>query len=141
MADLREKLKEPFQQLTKEKESLLEGGWEQLDKHKQAIESWPKNKIRLQKDIVSPLKKWISQLRLILLPLPNMKKYLKEKRRLLRVKHPFIFSWNGFAKSFKLFILSSLNLFRILFILGIYLSILLLIVFGFLKLIDVIRGA
>ena len=82
MSRLREKLKQPFNKYSKEKEDLLDSGWSQLEEHKALIRRWPLQKKRLHHYILTPLKKWTADLKR-LSTLPNLKRYHKEKKKLL----------------------------------------------------------
>lgn len=139
MTDFGKKLREPFQRYLKEQQELLDDSWVQMDAHRDVIYGWRLQKKRLLERILNPMRKWSEGLKRMAMPLPNRKRYFKEKKRLLRVKYPAIFSWGGFGKKFRLGYLSFLNIIRILFILSFFLGSLFLIVYLLMKAFSMVK--
>jgi hypothetical protein len=133
MSEMTEKLKEPFEHQLNQQLLQLDLANAELDEHKDIVNQWPVRKRKMMTGIIKPMKKWAADLRKIAIPLNSMKKYKREKKRLLRFKNITWCHWRGFILSFKVAFLWILNLIRILLILAFYIGMILLVVYLLIK--------
>ena len=139
MSQFTEKLKEPFEDQLNQQHLQLDLAFAELDEVKEAINHWPNRKKRIITRILKPMQKWSAQLKKMTKPL-DMRKYKREKKRLLRFKNITWGHWRGFFLSLKFAILWIINIIRILVILSFYIGILLLAVFLVIKAFEFIGG-
>ncbi len=139
MSELREKLKEPLVEVSREQESLLNSIVEQMEEFKELKQHWPSRKKKLQTGIIKPLVKLAEALKKLSQPL-KLKAFNKEKKKMQRSRYMALYSGGGFRLKFGIFWLQTLNIIRILLILAFYFTILLFIGIGALKLFEMIRG-
>ncbi|UCH94669.1 MAG: hypothetical protein JSV88_31020 [Candidatus Aminicenantes bacterium] len=132
MAEFTGKLKEPFEHQLNQQLLQLDLANAELDEHKELINQWPARKRKITAGILKPMQKWAADLRKMAGPL-DMRKYKREKKRLLRFKSITWCHWRGFTLSLKLAFLWTVNMIRILVILAFYIGIILLVVFLVIK--------
>ena len=139
MSQFTEKLKEPFEDQLNQQHLQLDLAFAELDEVKEVINHWPNRKKRIVTGILRPMQKWSAQLKKMAKPL-DMRKYKREKKRLLRFKNITWSHWRGFFLSLKFAFLWTLNMIRILVILSFYIGIILLAVFLVIKAFEFIGG-
>jgi len=139
MSEFTEKLKEPFEQQLDEQSRLLDSGWAEFEDHKEIVHQWSARKNKVFNSIVKTMQQWTADLKKMARPL-NLKRYKREKRRLMRAKHVALFSWGGFRKGLQLALLETLNIIRILIILTVYIGAILLLGFVIIKVIGFFGG-
>jgi hypothetical protein len=132
MSQFTEKLKEPFEDQLNQQHLQLDLALAEIDEVKEVINHWPNRKKRIVTGILKPMQKWSAQLKKMAKPL-DMRKYKREKKRLLRFKNITWSHWRGFFLSLKRAFLWTLNIIRILVILSFYIGIILLAVFLVIK--------
>lgn len=139
MSKFTEKLKEPFEDQLNQQHLQLDLAFAELDEVKEVINHWPNRKKRIITGILKPMRKWSAQLKKMAKPL-DMRKYKREKKRLLRFKNITWSHWRGFFLSLKLAFLWTINIIRILVILSFYIGIILLAVYLVIKGFEFIGG-
>jgi len=139
MSEFTGKLKEPFEEQLNQQHLQLDLAFAELDEVKDIINHWPARKKRIITGILKPMQKWSAQLKKMAKPL-DMRKYKREKKRLLRFKNITWSHWRGFFLSLKLAFLWTLNMIRILVILSFYIGTILLAVFLVIKGFEFIGG-
>jgi hypothetical protein len=139
MSEFTGKLKEPFEDQLNQQHLQLDLAVAELDEVKDIINHWPARKKRITVGILKPMQKWSADLKKMASPL-DMRKYKREKKRLLRFKNITWSHWRGFTLSLKLAVLWTLNMIRILVILSFYIGIILLVVFLVIKGFEFIGG-
>lgn len=132
MSQLRETLKEPFENQLNQQLMQLDLAHAELVEQKEFIDHWPARKRKITTEILKPMRKWAGGLKKMARPL-DMKKYKREKKRLLRFKHITWSHWRGFNLSLKVAFIWTLNMIRIMLILSFYFGIILLTVFLVMK--------
>ena len=132
MSEFTRKLKEPFEDQLSQQHLQLDLANAELDEIKEVINHWPARKKRIYTGILKPMQKWSADLKKMAKPL-DMRKYKREKKRLLRFKNITWSHWRGFTLSLKLAFLWILNMIRILMILSFFIGIILLAVFLVIK--------
>ena len=132
MSEFIRKLKEPFEDQLSQQHLQLDLANAELDEVKEVINHWPARKKRIYTGILKPMQKWSADLKKMAKPL-DMRKYKREKKRLLRFKNITWSHWRGFTLSLKLAFLWILNMIRILVILSFFIGIILLAVFLVIK--------
>jgi hypothetical protein len=132
MSKFKAKLKEPFEDQLNQQHLQLDLAFAELEEVKDVIHNWPARKKRIITGILKPMQKWSAQLKKMAKPL-DLRKYKREKKRLLRFKNITWSHWRGFTLSLKLAFLWTLNMIRILVILSFFIGIILLAVFLVIK--------
>jgi len=128
MSEFTAKLKAPFEDQLSQQFLQLDLANAELDEIKDVINQWPAQKKRITTRILKPMQKWSASLKKMVKPL-DMRKYKREKKRLLRLKNITWSHWRGFFLSLKLAFLWTVNILRILLILSFFIGIILLVVF------------
>ena len=139
MSEFSEKLKEPFENPLNQQLLQLDLATAEMDEHKNLIQQWPVRKKKIADHIIKPLQQWAAALKKLASPL-DLRRYKREKKRLLRFKTMATSSWRGFTLSSKVAFLWLLNLTRILLILSFYIGVILLAVYGLIKIFNWITG-
>jgi hypothetical protein len=139
MSQFTEKLKEPFEDQLNQQHLQLDLALAELDEIKDIPNHWPARKKRIITGILKPMQKWSTDLKKMAKPL-DMRKYKREKKRLLRFKNITWSHWRGFFLSLKLAFLWTINMIRILVILSFFIGIILLAVFLLLKGFEFVSG-
>jgi hypothetical protein len=139
MSQFTGKLKEPFEDQLNQQHLQLDLAFAELDEVKDIINHWPARKKRVITGILKPMQKWSVQLKKMAKPL-DMRKYKREKKRLLRFKNITWSHWRGFTLSLKLAFLWTLNMIRILLILSFFIAVILLVVFLLIKGFEFVGG-
>lgn len=139
MSQFTEKLKEPFEDQLNQQHLQLDLALAELDEIKDVINHWPARKKRIITGILKPMQKWSADLKKMAKPL-DMRKYKREKKRLLRFNNITWSHWRGFTLSLKLAVLWTLNMIRILVILSFYIGIIILVVFLLIKGFEFVGG-
>jgi hypothetical protein len=139
MSEFTGKLKEPFENQLTQQHLQLDLANAELDEVKEVINHWPARKKRIYTGILKPMQKWSADLKKMAKPL-DMRKYKREKKRLLRFKNITWSHWRGFTLSLKLAFLWAVNLIRILVILAFFIAVILLAVFLVIKGFEFVGG-
>jgi hypothetical protein len=139
LSEFSEKLKEPFENPLNQQLLQLDLATAEMDEHKNIIQEWPVRKKKIAGQIIKALHQWAANLKKITSPL-DLRRYKREKKRLLRFKIMATSSWRGFTLNSKVALLWCLNLTRILLILSFYIGSILLAVYGLIKVFNWITG-
>jgi hypothetical protein len=126
-------LTEPFSELLNIRQLKLDSAVQELEEYKDTVNLWPTRKRRFHQNIIKPMDNWITRLRANARPFKNRKTYKKEKKKLFRVKHLWLFHKNGFIAKSQLTALITLNILRILLIFGFFITLVVAIVYGLIK--------
>lgn len=135
----KEALSSFFRQYLNDRQELLDNSIQNLDENVDIIRLWPVRKKKLHQRLLEPMKRWFTTLKNIVRPPRNLKRYNKEKKRLLRAQSPALLSRYGFNLKASIGLLWFLNLLRILIIISFTTGFVVLLGYVILKLFHIIK--
>lgn len=119
MTDLNEELKKSLSGQLDHQLLLLDNAVTELEQYKDVVSLWPGRKRRILHHIAAKLDRWNASLKKLIRPL-NLKAYKREKKRIIRAGNITFLHSRGFMARFKLQVLRTLNILRIVTVLGFF---------------------
>lgn len=119
MPELNEELKQSLSGQLDHQLLLLDNAVTELEQYKDVVSLWPGRKRRILHHIAAKLDRWNTALKKLVRPL-NLKAYKREKKRVVRAGKITFFSYRGFMARFNLQFLRTLNILRIVTVLGFF---------------------